>query len=121
MQPHIYTMFVHVYSYVHVITLYYIQVECGSTHALFLTDSGNVYIWEESWQLKESVSSSDDAGSAVLVADTLKPVDSLKDIVYIACESGYSLALAADGALYSWGKNDYGQVIGVCGVLGVCV
>jgi len=78
---------------------YYFQVECGTIHTLFLTSTGSVYLWEDVTQVSEGVNSS-----------PLQLVDTVTDAVFVSCDFGFSLALTADGSIYSWGSNQYGQV-----------
>lgn len=69
-----------------------LQVECGASHTMFLTGTGDVFVGVESH-----------------TPPKLARV-ALSDIVYVSCNSGSFLAQAADGAVHSWGRNDHGQV-----------
>ncbi|XP_067929562.1 uncharacterized protein [Watersipora subatra] len=71
-----------------------IQAECGSSHTIFLTDAGLMYAWVETQNE---------------LANPIIPL-SLSDVVYVVTNSGYSLALTSNGTLYSWGRNNFGQL-----------
>ena len=71
-----------------------LQVDCGSSHSVMLTEGGAVYTWTD---------------SQTNAANQLAAV-SIKDVVYIAANSGYTLALSVDGSVHSWGSNNCGQV-----------
>lgn len=80
-------------------------VSCGAEHTLILTDDGEV--------LSCGVGEYGRLGAGVS-KDTYVPasLDSLENvkIVQVAAGTNHSLALSADGEVYSWGRNDAGQL-----------
>lgn len=80
------------------------QVEMGSYHSLILTKEGKVYSWGQNayGQLGDGTTVNKYTPSLVSsLAD--------KNIVKVAAAGYYSLALTADGEVYGWGNNSYGQ------------
>lgn len=81
------------------------EVAAGVHHSLALTSDGDVYAWGRN----------DDKGSlGVDTSDTAvtKPmrVSDLSEVTDVAAGFGYSLAVTADGDVYSWGRNTNGQL-----------
>lgn len=95
-----------------------IQVACGPRHTLALDDSGYVWCWggNTSGELGRN-STIQHRSNAIRVLspenDSSQTGTYLSNIVYIDAGgvdgAGYSLALAANGKLYAWGANTYGQ------------
>ncbi|UOE43451.1 RCC1 domain-containing protein [Agromyces larvae] len=86
----------------------FIEVSAGDNHSLGLTADGVVYAW-----------GSNSAGQLGTAPDTVGTViegpvvvSALVGVPIIAVSAGteFSLALAADGTVYSWGLNDAGQL-----------
>jgi alpha-tubulin suppressor-like RCC1 family protein len=95
------------------------SVAAGAAHTLALDDTGKVWSWGDNstGALGDpSVASSRAvAGKVKLpVAPPAGTPDELGNIVAIAAggtgTNGYSLALAADGTVYGWGRNANGQL-----------
>lgn len=82
------------------------QVACGSQHSLALTQEGLVYTWgqDSRGQLglgKKAVG----AGSAQLLRSL-----SAIPVVQVAAGGEQSFALSVSGGMFSWGRNDCGQL-----------
>ena len=81
-------------------------------HSLALDSDGQFYSWgrDHSGQLGDggAINSTDFQASPVAV-DTSDVLNG-KTITAIAAGSEFSLALDSDGQLYSWGRDDYGQL-----------
>jgi len=82
-----------------------IAVSCGSQHTLILTDDGEVLSCGVGEYGRLGTGSTTDS----LIPQSLEPL-AHEDIVAIAAGSSHSLALTANGQLYSWGRNDMGQL-----------
>ncbi|KAL0272513.1 UNVERIFIED_CONTAM: hypothetical protein PYX00_005450 [Menopon gallinae] len=83
-----------------------IQISCGQSHSLALTNGGELYSW--------GGNSHGQLGLGSRVPYELQPV-LVKSLVgipiaFIACGANHSFAVSKSGAIYGWGKNDYGQL-----------
>eukprot|EP01127_Copromyxa_protea_P022619 TRINITY_DN8218_c0_g1_i1.p1 TRINITY_DN8218_c0_g1~~TRINITY_DN8218_c0_g1_i1.p1 ORF type:complete len:292 (-),score=31.45 TRINITY_DN8218_c0_g1_i1:9-884(-) len=94
------------------------DVACSDSHMLALTELGEIY----SWGL--NISGQLGFGDHVHHSRPQKlfpPSTNFKDIVTIACGLGYSMALTADGILFAWGFNTWGQLGAAQGHCNNCV
>lgn len=84
----------------------YTQVVAGYTHTLALQADGNAYAWGSNLygQLGNP------AGSGTAAASTSPVLVSGGPYARLVAGQYHSLALAPTGALYAWGRNDYGQL-----------
>jgi len=82
-----------------------ISVAAGAYHTTVLTVDGDVYTWgwNDFGQLGDSTQTKSRIPKKVEVLDNIQ-------VVAVAAGSYHSLALTANGRVYSWGKNDYGQL-----------
>ncbi|XP_069711475.1 probable E3 ubiquitin-protein ligase HERC3 isoform X3 [Phaenicophaeus curvirostris] len=84
-----------------------IQIACGDQHAMALSRGGELFTWGHNSRGQLGVGSQ---------TTTLIPqpqlVKRLKGIslAQIAAGGGHSAAVSLSGAVYSWGKNDFGQL-----------
>jgi alpha-tubulin suppressor-like RCC1 family protein len=76
----------------------------GCAHSVALKKDGTVWAW--GFNLDGQLGSS----SAGLVQRSPKQVPGLSGITAIAVGNHHNLALAGDGRVWSWGKNDQGQL-----------
>jgi alpha-tubulin suppressor-like RCC1 family protein len=83
-------------------------IAAGQAHSVALLSDGTLTAW--------GLNSSGQLGTGTTTTATL-PVEVLangalasKTVVGIAAGSGHTLALTADGRVYSWGSNQYGQL-----------
>jgi alpha-tubulin suppressor-like RCC1 family protein len=91
-----------------------VAISAGSVHHMALRADGTVWTW--------GYASNGENGTGRLGGQSQPlplPVSSLDHVVAIANEgseiAGFSLALKADGTVWSWGINNYGQ-LGVSGI-----
>lgn len=83
-----------------------VQISCGYKHCMALTNHGELYTWgsNEFGQL----------GLGLGPGNVSKPtlVNSLigLPISFIACGGYHSFVVSKSGAVYGWGKNDFGQL-----------
>lgn len=87
----------------------------GGAHTAALTDKGHVYMWGrcDSGQLgmdREWLRESDDDG--MLGSSRPHRVDGFGSdrVVQVACGAFHSAAVTETGAVYIWGKEDYGML-----------
>ncbi|MBE7020835.1 MAG: hypothetical protein E7411_05330 [Ruminococcaceae bacterium] len=83
-----------------------LRIESGHHHQLFLTESGKVYAMgnNEFGQLGNNMECE--------YSTTPILVEGLNDIVDISADGYQSFAVARDGILYGWGRDQYSQVYG---------
>jgi len=80
------------------------HLAAGQNHSLVLKADGTVWSWGNNEYKQLGYATSDNVDAVP------KPVENLTDIVAIAAGSNYSLALKADGTVWGWGANGYGQL-----------
>ncbi|MBE5041046.1 RCC1 domain-containing protein [Ructibacterium gallinarum] len=86
-----------------------IAVAAGDNHTLALKNDGSVWAWGKNTYGQLGNQSSANASAPVQVLDDDGEAY-LEDVIAIAANADYSLALKADGTLWSWGLNDQGQL-----------
>jgi alpha-tubulin suppressor-like RCC1 family protein len=79
-------------------------VAVGKRHGLVLTPGGTVLAWGSNDRGQLGIGSAD-----AMVRDA-SPVTDLQNVVAIAAGAAHSLALRADGTVWTWGANDQGQL-----------
>lgn len=84
-------------------------VSGGGWHSLALLDDGTVWAWGRNDAGQLGIDSTEDQPTPVQVKD---PSGSgvLDNIVAISAGGWHSMALSADGTVYVWGDNTYGQL-----------
>jgi len=83
-------------------------VAAGNGYSLALTLDGRVYAW--GYNGFGQFGNGTTTNSLVPVAVTDTGVLAGKTVTGVAAGNGYSLALTLDGRVYSWGRNNYGQL-----------
>ena len=86
-----------------------VQVANGASHSLALASDGTVYTWGSNNDGQLGDGTTNDSSIPVAVKTTGTPMAG-KTIVQVASGGSFSLALASDGTLYSWGSNNKGQL-----------
>ncbi|XP_068949993.1 probable E3 ubiquitin-protein ligase HERC6 isoform X2 [Petaurus breviceps papuanus] len=83
-----------------------VSVSCGKEHSLALCKTGKVFAWgsgsEGQLGIKEFKKQN-------FIPKEIQDLSSVK-IIQVSCGHYHSIALAQDGKVFSWGKNDYGQL-----------
>lgn len=83
-----------------------INVSCGSNHSVAICNEGNLFTWGEGSQGQ--------LGSGQLPQQSPIPrkIAGLSDIriIQISCGHFHTVALSEDSNVFSWGKNDVGQL-----------
>ena len=89
-----------------------VQVSGGSNYSLALTADGYVYAWGDNTygQLGNGQAAFSTANSAVPTRVQSNFGGPLTGIVAISAGQDHALALGADGTVYAWGRNQYGQL-----------
>ncbi|KAM6402234.1 putative E3 ubiquitin-protein ligase HERC3 [Pluvialis apricaria] len=83
-----------------------VQIACGDQHAMALSRGGELFTWGQNTHGQLGVES-----QTTLVSEP-QPVKRLKGIslAQIAAGGAHSAVVSLSGAVYSWGKNDFGQL-----------
>tara|TARA_B110000208_G_scaffold21771_1_gene27540 strand:+ start:109 stop:1068 length:960 start_codon:yes stop_codon:yes gene_type:complete len=83
------------------------HVSCGKSHTVVLTEDGMVWSWGKGDSGRLGHCSTEDFMYP-------EPVEILNEELgpcsQISCGESFTLALAGDGVVYSWGKNECGQL-----------
>jgi len=82
------------------------QVAAGRYHSIALASDGTVYTWGYNYFGQLGINSNTDSNIPVLVSGALIG----KTITRVAAGGSHSIALASDGTVYTWGRNNYGQL-----------
>ncbi len=86
-----------------------IAIAAGDGHALALGSNGLVYAWGSN-RYGQAGNNSDSAVAHVPVIVDTTGILAGKKIITIAAGGVHSLALASDGTVYAWGRNNMGQL-----------
>ncbi|XP_054004464.1 RCC1 and BTB domain-containing protein 1-like isoform X2 [Hylaeus anthracinus] len=83
-----------------------VDIACGHSHCLALTDNGEVYAWglNDHGQVGAGFISTQNVPTKV------KSILTGKKIVCISCGDSSSIAVTDNGEVYSWGDNGVGQL-----------
>ncbi|OMJ68772.1 hypothetical protein SteCoe_33692 [Stentor coeruleus] len=83
-----------------------LQIACTQLNTFVLTTSGKVYSWGElTYALGRNPQQEKDLFRPMLIESLLE-----SNIMSLACGTNHVLALTAEGTVYSWGDNSYGQL-----------
>ncbi|XP_008938722.1 PREDICTED: E3 ISG15--protein ligase HERC5-like, partial [Merops nubicus] len=83
-----------------------VQIACGNQHAMALTRGGKLFAWGQNTRGQLGV------GSRTTLIPQPQLVERLKGVALaqIAAGGAHSAAVSLSGAVYSWGKNHFGQL-----------
>ncbi|KAM6313327.1 putative E3 ubiquitin-protein ligase HERC4 [Aegotheles albertisi] len=83
-----------------------VQIACGDQHAMALSRGGALFTWGQNGHGQLGV------GSQTMLTPQPQLVKRLKGIplAQIAAGGAHSTVVSLSGAVYSWGKNDFGQL-----------
>lgn len=96
-----------------------IAITAGARHSVALKNDGTVWTWgDKDWGQLGDATFGNQSSDTIFGDYTTTPVQvvdttgtaTLTDIKSIAAGDYFTLALATDGTLYSWGRNDFGQL-----------
>uniref|UniRef100_A0A8C3UQY3 Uncharacterized protein n=1 Tax=Catharus ustulatus TaxID=91951 RepID=A0A8C3UQY3_CATUS len=83
-----------------------VQIACGDQHAMALSRGGELFTWGRNTHGQLGV------GSQTTLTHKPQLVERLKGIplAQIAAGGAHSTTVSLSGAVYSWGKNSFGQL-----------
>ncbi|NRA37462.1 MAG: hypothetical protein HRU15_04935, partial [Planctomycetes bacterium] len=81
------------------------QVSAGTNHTVGLTATGLVYCWGEGSSYQLGNGSTTDYANPILVYKSSGLFDWLTNIIEVSAGNNYTLALDANGKIWSWGSN----------------
>lgn len=81
------------------------QVSCSYYYSTFLTTDGEVYVCGYSDHGGLGFGAEPKSCESIAKVDTLTTI-----ITAICCGEGHTLAIDEEGMLWSWGRNNYGQL-----------
>ena len=87
----------------------FVQVAVGGAHSLALAADGTIYAWGNN-SGNGRLGDGTTTGHATPVAVVPGAVPAGTRFAQIAAGTNHSLALAANGTVYAWGSDDYGQL-----------
>ncbi|KAM6346600.1 putative E3 ubiquitin-protein ligase HERC4 isoform 2-T2 [Podargus strigoides] len=83
-----------------------VQIACGDRHAMALSRGGKLFTWGQNAHGQLGVGSQTTLIHRPQLVKTLMGIP----LAQIAAGGAHSIALSLSGAVYSWGKNDFGQL-----------
>lgn len=86
-----------------------IQTAIGVTHSMALDSEGNIYAWRWGGEGQLGDGADNNSTVPVLVKKEYTGLEG-KTIKKVMAGGMFSMVLTSDGSLYSWGKNNYGQI-----------
>lgn len=86
-----------------------IQIEAGPYHSLALTSDGKIYAWGLGNYGRLGSGGKGNKYGAIVVKDSTGS-NNLTGIKAIGVGSFHSMAVASDGTVYTWGRNNKGQL-----------
>ncbi|WP_137158011.1 hypothetical protein [Rhizobium sp. FKL33] len=87
------------------------SIDWGTSYALVLTESGEVYAMGSNVQGQLGPEGVEDDGSFVRRSSTPLHVDIPGTVTKVIAGTNTSFAITEDGTVYGWGQSDYGQLV----------
>uniref|UniRef100_A0A1B0CM06 RCC1-like domain-containing protein n=1 Tax=Lutzomyia longipalpis TaxID=7200 RepID=A0A1B0CM06_LUTLO len=87
-------------------TKHVIQIVSGHFHCLALTNSGEIYAWGMNNYGQLGIGQGPEKVSKPMLVEALSGIP----IAFICCGAHHSFALSTSGAIFAWGKNNFGQL-----------
>ncbi|XP_065490954.1 probable E3 ubiquitin-protein ligase HERC4 [Caloenas nicobarica] len=83
-----------------------VQIACGDQHAMALSRGGELFTWGQNAHGQLGLSSQTMLITKPQLVGRLKGIP----LAQIAAGGAHNVAVSLSGAVYSWGKNDFGQL-----------
>ncbi|XP_043288767.1 probable E3 ubiquitin-protein ligase HERC4 isoform X2 [Venturia canescens] len=87
-----------------------IQIACGLSHVVALTNNGEIYAWGSNNEGQLGFGQELLASNKPLLVNSLVSIP----IAFIACGGYHTIAVSKSGAVYGWGRNTFSQ-LGISG------
>ncbi|KAK0157859.1 hypothetical protein PV328_011549 [Microctonus aethiopoides] len=84
------------------------KIAAGLRHSAVISDDGRVFVTGSG--NKYQLGLVDSNTEPILSTDTFTPVPGIENIIDIACGQYFTIALAGNGDIFTWGNNKYGQL-----------
>jgi alpha-tubulin suppressor-like RCC1 family protein len=80
----------------------------GANHSIYLKNNGAVWAWGSNsyYQLGDGTTNRRNIFGEVRLADS----SSFQNVITVASGSSHTIALKEDGTVWTWGRNNYGQI-----------
>ena len=86
-----------------------VQISAGGAHSMTLDSEGNIYAWGWGGEGQLGNGENNNSNVPILVKKEGTGLEG-KTIKKVMAGGMFSMVLTSDGSLYSWGKNNYGQI-----------
>ena len=86
-----------------------VQISAGGSHSMALDSEGNIYAWGWGGEGQLGNGENNNSNVPILVKKEGTGLEG-KTIKKVMAGGMFSMVLTSDGSLYSWGKNNYGQI-----------
>lgn len=86
-----------------------VQISAGGAHSMALDSEGNIYAWGRGGEGQLGNGENNNSNVPILVKKEGTGLEG-KTIKKVMAGGMFSMVLTSDGSLYSWGKNNYGQI-----------
>ena len=86
-----------------------VQISAGGSHSMALDSEGNIYAWGWGGEGQLGNGENNNSNVPILVKKEGTGLEG-KTIKKVMAGGMFSMVLTSDGNLYSWGKNNYGQI-----------
>ena len=86
-----------------------VQISAGGAHSMALDSEGNIYAWGWGGEGQLGNGENNNSNVPILVKKEGTGLEG-KTIKKVMAGGMFSMVLTSDGSLYSWGKNNYGQI-----------
>ncbi|XP_025777178.1 E3 ISG15--protein ligase HERC5 [Puma concolor] len=83
-----------------------IQITCGDYHSLALSKGGELFAWGQNLHGQLGIGSQFASIAIPQIVENLSGIP----LVQISAGKAHSMALSMSGNIYSWGRNDFGQL-----------
>ena len=86
-----------------------VQISAGGAHSMALDSEGNIYAWGWGGEGQLGNGENNNSNVPILVKKEGTGLEG-KTIKKVMAGGMFSMVFTSDGSLYSWGKNNYGQI-----------
>ena len=96
----------------------FVHVACGNSHSATLTESGRLFLWGRNHKQQLGLEPHElEATSAEMTRKEWTPCmvrlnasGTMRRVAFVSCGVNFTVAVAEDGAAYSWGSGNFGNL-----------